>query len=119
VNSLEQDPAAEPQSAADLARRRRGLKTGFYQGSGLWHGRLRRAERLRLIVVVNGLEDPDDRASKRRKCWEWGFRISKPGHGSRHSSWSVTPRCLAARAFGQARQPEPIKVMVQKKRRDK
>ena len=29
---------------------------------------------LRLIVVVNGLEDPDDRADEAKKMLEWGFR---------------------------------------------
>ena len=28
----------------------------------------------RLIVVVNGLEDPDDRATEAKKMLEWGFR---------------------------------------------
>jgi len=28
---------------------------------------------MRLIVVINGLEDPDDRASEAKKMLEWGF----------------------------------------------
>ena len=29
---------------------------------------------VRLIVVVNGLEDPEDRATEAKKMLEWGFR---------------------------------------------
>ena len=29
---------------------------------------------MRLIVVINGLDDPDDRASEAKKMLEWGFR---------------------------------------------
>ena len=42
---LEQDPAAEPQSAAELAQRRRRAQDRFHQGRWLRHGRLGRAER--------------------------------------------------------------------------
>src|SRR5947209_3584070 len=51
-----------------------GLKTGFTKeggygmvGSAVQHG-------VRLIVVVNGLDDPDDRASEAKNMLEWGFR---------------------------------------------
>ena len=44
---LEQDPAAEPQSAAELAQRRRRAEDRLHQGGRLRHGRLRRAERHR------------------------------------------------------------------------
>src|SRR5438105_3906499 len=51
-----------------------GLKTGFTKeggyglvGSAVQHG-------TRLIVAVNGLEDPDDRASEAKKMLEWGYR---------------------------------------------
>ena len=42
---LEQDPAAEPQSAAELAGGRRRTEDRLHQGGRLRHGRLRRAER--------------------------------------------------------------------------
>ena len=29
---------------------------------------------MRLIVVINGLEDPEDRATEAKKMLEWGFR---------------------------------------------
>jgi len=76
-----------------------GLKTGFFTKEG-GYGMVGSAVQngLRLIVVGQRLEDPDDRASEAKKMLEWGFQISRRGHCSRHSSWSVTPRCLAARA---------------------
>ena len=51
-----------------------GLKTGFTKEGG--YGMVGSAVQngLRLIVVVNGLEDPDDRASEAKKMLEWGFR---------------------------------------------
>src|SRR3569623_1943282 len=51
-----------------------GLKTGYTKeggygmvGSAVQHG-------TRLIVVVNGLEDSEDRATEAKKMLEWGFR---------------------------------------------
>ena len=51
-----------------------GLKTGFTKEGG--YGMVGSAVQndIRLIVVVNGLEDPDDRASEAKKMLEWGFR---------------------------------------------
>src|SRR5258708_6937817 len=51
-----------------------GLKTGYTKEGG--YGMVGSAVQngLRLIVVVNGLDDPDDRASEAKKMLEWGFR---------------------------------------------
>src|SRR6202790_2558635 len=51
-----------------------GLKTGYTKDGG--YGMVGSAVQngLRLIVVVNGLEDPDDRASEAKKMLEWGYR---------------------------------------------
>src|SRR4029077_8851915 len=51
-----------------------GLKTGFTKegGYGLVGSAVQNG--IRLIVVVNGLDDPDDRASEAKKMLEWGFR---------------------------------------------
>jgi len=51
-----------------------GLKTGYTKDGG--YGMVGSAVQngIRLIVVVNGLEDPDDRASEAKKMLEWGFR---------------------------------------------
>src|SRR5215831_9608690 len=51
-----------------------GLKTGYTKEGG--YGMVGSAVRngTRLIVVVNGLEDPEDRASEAKKMLEWGYR---------------------------------------------
>src|SRR5450759_3096178 len=51
-----------------------GLKTGYTKEGG--YGMVGSAVQngMRLIVVVNGLEDPDDRATEAKKMLEWGFR---------------------------------------------
>ena len=51
-----------------------GLKTGYTKEGG--YGMVGSAVQngTRLIVVVNGLEDPEDRASEAKKMLEWGFR---------------------------------------------
>ena len=55
-----------------------GLKTGYTKegGYGLVGSAVQNG--LRLIVVVNGLEDPDDRASEAKRLLEWGFRNFEP-----------------------------------------
>src|SRR3979409_1782137 len=75
---------------------------------------------LRLIVVVNGLEDPDDRASEAKKMLEWGFRNFET------QTLFAAQRPLGyAKVFGgesrsvKLASPEPIKVMVQKNGGDK
>src|SRR6478752_1086817 len=51
-----------------------GLKTGYTKEGG--YGMVGSAVQngIRLIVVVNGLDDPEDRASEAKKMLEWGFR---------------------------------------------
>ena len=51
-----------------------GLKTGYTKEAG--YGMVGSAVQngMRLIVVVNGLEDPEDRADEAKKMLEWGFR---------------------------------------------
>src|SRR5882724_9922461 len=51
-----------------------GLKTGYTKEGG--YGMVGSAVQngLRLIVVINGLDDPDDRATEAKKMLEWGFR---------------------------------------------
>ncbi|TAK50177.1 MAG: D-alanyl-D-alanine carboxypeptidase [Xanthobacteraceae bacterium] len=50
-----------------------GLKTGFTKEGG--YGLVGSAEQngTRLIVAINGMSDPDDRASEAKKILEWGF----------------------------------------------
>ncbi len=51
-----------------------GLKTGYTKEGG--YGMVGSAVQngTRLIVVVNGLDDPEDRATEAKKMLEWGFR---------------------------------------------
>jgi serine-type D-Ala-D-Ala carboxypeptidase (penicillin-binding protein 5/6) len=97
-----------------------GLKTGFTKEGG--YGMVGSAVQngMRLIVVVNGLEDPDDRASEAKKMLEWGFRNFE-------ARTLFAPQQLVgyAKVFGgesrsvRLASPEPIKVMVQKNGTDK
>jgi D-alanyl-D-alanine carboxypeptidase (penicillin-binding protein 5/6) len=70
---------------------------------------------MRLIVVVNGLEDPDDRASEAKKMLEWGFRNFEA-----RTLFAAQQPVGYARVFGgesrsvKLASPEPIKVMVPK-----
>src|SRR5664279_440576 len=97
-----------------------GLKTGYTKEGG--YGMVGSAVQngLRLIVVVNGLEDPDDRATEAKKMLEWGFR-----------NFEARPLFAAQQPVGYAKvfggesrsvkltSPEAIKVMVQKNGTDK
>jgi serine-type D-Ala-D-Ala carboxypeptidase (penicillin-binding protein 5/6) len=75
---------------------------------------------LRLIVVVNGLEDPDDRASEAKKMLEWGFRNFEA-----RTLFAAQQTVGWAKVFGgesrsvKLSSSEPIKVMVQKNGTDK
>jgi serine-type D-Ala-D-Ala carboxypeptidase (penicillin-binding protein 5/6) len=97
-----------------------GLKTGYTKEGG--YGMVGSAVQngMRLIVVVNGLDDPDDRATEAKKMLEWGFR-----------NFEARPLFAAAQPVGYAKvfggesrsvklaSPEAIKVMVQKNGNDK
>ncbi|TMK52236.1 MAG: D-alanyl-D-alanine carboxypeptidase [Alphaproteobacteria bacterium] len=97
-----------------------GLKTGYTKEGG--YGMVGSAVQngIRLIVVVNGLEDPDDRASEAKKMLEWGFR-----------NFEVRTLIAADQTVGYAKvfggesrsvkltSPEPIKVMVPKNGNEK
>src|SRR3984893_5411519 len=92
-----------------------GLKTGYTKEGG--YGMIGSAVQngIRLIVVVNGLEDPDDRRREAKKMLEWGFR-----------NFEVRTLIAADQTVGYAKvfggesrsvkltSPEPIKVMVPK-----
>ena len=75
---------------------------------------------LRLIVVVNGLEDAGDRASEAKKMLEWGFRNFEA-----RTLFAAEQPIGYARVFGgdsrsvKLTSPEPVKVMVQKDGNDK
>ena len=97
-----------------------GLKTGFTKEGG--YGMVGSAVQngIRLIVVVNGLDDPDDRASEAKKMLEWGFRNFEV-----RTLFAADQPIGYARVFGGERRSvklasrEPVKVMVQKNGNDK
>jgi D-alanyl-D-alanine carboxypeptidase (penicillin-binding protein 5/6) len=97
-----------------------GLKTGYTKEGG--YGMVGSAVQngVRLIAVINGLDDPDDRASEAKKMLEWGFH-----------NFEVRTLIAAQQPVGYARvfggdsrsvklaSSDPIKVMVQKNGNDK
>src|SRR6267143_484108 len=92
-----------------------GLKTGYTKEGG--YGMVGSAVQndTRLIVVVNGLEDPDDRASEAKKMLEWGFRNFET-----RTLFAANQPVGYAKVFGGESRSvklaghEPIKVMVPK-----
>src|SRR6201996_323814 len=97
-----------------------GLKTGYTEEGG--YGMVGSAVQngIRLIVVVNGLEDSEDRASEAKKMLEWGFRNFEV-----RTLFAAQQPVGYAKVFGgdsgsvKLSSPEPIKVMVQKNGNDK
>jgi D-alanyl-D-alanine carboxypeptidase (penicillin-binding protein 5/6) len=97
-----------------------GLKTGFTKEGG--YGMVGSAVQngMRLIVVVNGVDDPDDRVTEAKKLLEWGFRNFEA-----RTLFAAQQPVGYARVFGgesrsvKLASPEPIKVMVQKNGSDK
>jgi D-alanyl-D-alanine carboxypeptidase (penicillin-binding protein 5/6) len=97
-----------------------GLKTGYTKEGG--YGMVASAVQngMRLIVAVNGLDDPDDRASEAKKMLEWGFRNFEA-----RTLFAPQQTVGYAKVFGgdsrsvKLASPEPIKVMVQKNGGDK
>ena len=92
-----------------------GLKTGYTKDGG--YGMVGSAVQngIRLIVVINGLEDPEDRASEAKKMLEWGFRNFEA-----RTLFAANQPVGYAKVFGgdnryvKLSSPDPIKVMVHK-----
>jgi serine-type D-Ala-D-Ala carboxypeptidase (penicillin-binding protein 5/6) len=97
-----------------------GLKTGYTKEGG--YGMVGSVVRngTRLIVVVNGLEDPDDRALEAKKMLEWGYRNFET-----KTLFSADQPLGYVRVFGgesrsvRVTSPQPVKVMVSKQGNDK
>src|SRR5450759_2702477 len=97
-----------------------GLKTGYTKEGG--YGMVGSAVQngMRLIVVVNGLDDPDDRAAEAKKMLEWGFRNFEA-----RTLFAPQQPVGYAKVFGgdsrsvKLASSQPIKVMVQKNGTDK
>jgi D-alanyl-D-alanine carboxypeptidase (penicillin-binding protein 5/6) len=97
-----------------------GLKTGYTKEGGYGMVGSVVQNGTRLIGVVNGLEDPEDRATEAKKMIEWGFRNFET-----RTLFAANQPLGYARLFGgesrsvKVTSPDPIKVMVQKNGNDK
>ena len=97
-----------------------GLKTGYTKDGG--YGMVGSAVQndTRLIVVINGLEDSEDRATEAKKMLEWGFRNFEA-----RTLFAADQTVGYAKVFGgdsrsvKLASPEPIKVMVPKNGNEK
>jgi D-alanyl-D-alanine carboxypeptidase (penicillin-binding protein 5/6) len=97
-----------------------GLKTGYTKDGG--YGMVGSAVQngIRLIVAINGLEDPEDRATEAKKMLEWGFRNFEV-----RTVFAENQTIGFAKVFGGDTRSvalaahEPVKVMVQKSGSDK
>ncbi len=97
-----------------------GLKTGYTKEGG--YGMVGSAVQndTRLIVVINGLDDPDDRASEAKKMLEWGFRNFET-----RTLFAANQQVGYAKVFGgesrsvKLASRDPIKVMVPKNGNEK
>jgi D-alanyl-D-alanine carboxypeptidase (penicillin-binding protein 5/6) len=97
-----------------------GLKTGYTKEGGYGMVGSVVQNGIRLIGVINGLEDSEDRASEAKKMLEWGYR-----------NFEIRTLMAADQTVGYARvfggetrsvrltTPEPVKVMVSKQGNDK
>jgi serine-type D-Ala-D-Ala carboxypeptidase (penicillin-binding protein 5/6) len=97
-----------------------GLKTGYTKEGG--YGMVGSAVQngVRLIVAINGLEDPEDRATEAKKMLEWGYRnfevrtVLAPDQTIGYAKvFGGDSRSVALTSH------EPVKVMVQKNGSDK
>src|SRR3954469_19450851 len=92
-----------------------GLKTGFTKEGGYGMVGSAVVNDTRLIVVINGLDDPDDRAAEAKKMLEWGFRNFEA-----RTLFAANQQVGYAKVFGGESRSvklagrEPIKVMVPK-----
>jgi serine-type D-Ala-D-Ala carboxypeptidase (penicillin-binding protein 5/6) len=97
-----------------------GLKTGFTKDGG--YGMVGSAVQngVRLIVAINGLDDPEDRATEAKKMLEWGFRNFEV-----RTVFAADQTIGYAKVFGGESRSvplasrDPVKVMVQKAGSDK
>jgi D-alanyl-D-alanine carboxypeptidase (penicillin-binding protein 5/6) len=114
IRQLNRNPLLNALEGAD------GLKTGYTKEGG--YGMVGSAVQngTRLIVVVNGLEDSEDRATEAKKMLEWGFRNFET-----RTLFAADQPIGYAKVFGgdsgtvPLSSPEALKVMVQKNGSDK
>jgi D-alanyl-D-alanine carboxypeptidase (penicillin-binding protein 5/6) len=114
IRQMNRNPLLNSLEGAD------GFKTGYTKDGG--YGMVGSAVQngMRLIVVVNGLEDSEDRASAAKKLLEWGFRNFEA-----RTLFAADQPVGYAKVFGGETRSvalaskEPVKVMVQKNGSDK
>jgi serine-type D-Ala-D-Ala carboxypeptidase (penicillin-binding protein 5/6) len=114
IRQLNRNPLLNAMEGAD------GLKTGYTKEGGYGMVGSVVQNGTRLIVVVNGLEDSEDRATEAKKMLEWGFRNFET-----RTLFEADQPIGYAKVFGgesrslKLSSPTPIKVMVQKNGADK
>lgn len=114
IHQMNRNPLLNTLDGAD------GLKTGYTKEGG--YGMVGSAVQngTRLIVVVNGLEDSEDRATAAKKLLEWGFRNFEV-----RTLFAAQQPVGYAKVFGGTSRSvalaasEPVEVMVQKNGSDK
>jgi serine-type D-Ala-D-Ala carboxypeptidase (penicillin-binding protein 5/6) len=114
IRQLNRNPLLNSLDGAD------GLKTGYTKEGG--YGMVGSAVQndIRLIGVVNGLEDSEERASEAKKLLEWGFRNFEV-----KTLFAAQQPVGYAKVFGgdkgsvELASPTPVEVMVQKNGNDK
>jgi D-alanyl-D-alanine carboxypeptidase (penicillin-binding protein 5/6) len=114
IHQMNRNPLLNTLDGAD------GLKTGYTKEGG--YGMVGSAVQngTRLIVVVNGLEDSEDRAAAAKKLLEWGFRNFEV-----RTLFAAQQPVGYAKVFGGTSRSvalaasEPVEVMVQKNGSDK
>jgi D-alanyl-D-alanine carboxypeptidase (penicillin-binding protein 5/6) len=114
IRQLNRNPLLNSLEGAD------GLKTGYTKEGGYGMVGSTVQNGIRLIVVVNGLEDQEDRANEAKKMLEWGYR-----NFEWRTLFAAQQPLGYARLFGgesrsvELISPEPVKVMVQKNTNEK
>jgi D-alanyl-D-alanine carboxypeptidase (penicillin-binding protein 5/6) len=114
IRQFNRNPLLSAMDGAD------GLKTGYTKEGG--YGMVGSAVQngTRLIVVVNGLESSEDRASSAKKLLEWGFRNFEV-----RTIFAAKQPIGYAKVFGGDRgsvpvaASQPVQLMVQKNGNDK
>jgi D-alanyl-D-alanine carboxypeptidase (penicillin-binding protein 5/6) len=97
-----------------------GLVTGYTKESGYGMAGTAVQNGMRLIVVVHGMDDPDDRVAEAKKLLEWGFKNFES-----RALFAAGQPVGYAKVFGgdagsvALTSKEPVKVMVQKNGSDK
>ena len=97
-----------------------GLIIGFTKEGGYGMAASTVQNGMRLIVVINGVDDPDDRVTEAKKLLEWGFKNFEA-----RALFAASQPIGYAKVFGGESRSvpltskEPVKVMVQKNGSDK